>query len=276
MRRDDNHIDIIHALRAEKRKDEHNDQAQTGSFPVVRRKPRKVAQSLNAHALRARMISGVLVAVLCALLGFGIVVQLNNPNTTYETMSEEELTRLISETSTQVQNLEQRKSELTGQLNSLKAAADKQEQARRIAKQNEQTNGLLSGRLPAQGEGVVIRVSQGDKQHIDAATMFSLIEELRNAGAEVMALNSVRVVTSTYITDTKSGLQCDGKTLKAPYTVKAIGDPQALQNAVNIAGGIGSRLKVKYGAQVDVVTSQDVVINQIREATQYSYARTVE
>ena len=68
--------------------------------------------------------------MLCALLGFGYVIQLNNTNSTYETMSEDELTRLISETSSQVQKLEQRKSELTSQLNSLKDTADKERQSR--------------------------------------------------------------------------------------------------------------------------------------------------
>ena len=99
---------------------------------------------------------------------------------------------------------------------------------------------ILSGRLAAQGKGVVITISKGTKDRIDAATMFELIEELRNAGAEVMAVNTVRVVTSTYFADTKTGLICDGQELSTPYKVKAIGDPQNLQNAVNIAGGVGS------------------------------------
>ena len=111
---------------------------------------------------------------------------------------------------------------------------------------------------------------------IDAATMFELIEELRNAGAEVMAVNTVRVVTSTYFADTKTGLICDGQELSTPYKVKAIGDPQNLQNAVNIAGGVGSRLSVKFGAKVKVTSSDKVEINEIRDVPQYQYAKTVE
>ena len=103
-----------------------------------------------------------------------------------------------------------------------------------------------------------------------------LIEELRNAGAEVMAINSVRVVTKTYVSDTDDGLECDGVALSAPYRILAIGDPQNLQNAVNIAGGVGSSLKVKYGATVSVTSSDSITISQIRKSTDNTYARAVE
>ena len=106
--------------------------------------------------------------------------------------------------------------------------------------------------------------------------MYKLIEELRNAGAEVMAINSVRVVTKTYVSDTNDGLECDGVALSAPYRILAIGDPQNLQNAVNIAGGVGSSLKVKYGATVSVTSSDSITISQIRKSTDNTYARAVE
>lgn len=59
--------------------------------------------------------------------------------------------------------------------------------------------------------------------------MYKLIEELRNAGAEVMAINSVRVVTKTFVSDTDDGLECDGIALSAPYRILAIGDPRTFR-----------------------------------------------
>ena len=126
-RRSDDNKDVLSKIHEQIVKDQNNDSTQTGSFPVVRRKPRRI--SLNAKAARARLYSSVLVTVLCALLGFSYAIQLNNTTSTYETMSEDELTKLISETSTQVQKLEKRKSELSSQLDSLKDTADKNEKA---------------------------------------------------------------------------------------------------------------------------------------------------
>ena len=273
-RRNDANKDVLSKIHEQIVKDQNNDSTHTGSFPVVRRKPKRV--SLNAKATRARLYSSVLVTVLCALLGFSYAIQLNNTTSTYETMSEDELTKLISETSTQVQKLEQRKSELSNQLDSLKDTADKNEKAAEIARQNAESNGILSGRLPVSGEGVVIRISKGSKRDIDASILFTLLEELRNSGAEVIEINDIRVITSTYISDTADGLDCDGTNIKAPFIIRAIGDSDNLQNAVNLAGGVGSRLKVKYGATVSIVPSDKVEITSTRSAPQYTYAHVVE
>lgn len=249
-----------------------SDDTQTGAFPVVRQKP---PRSLNSNATRARLVTSVLVALMCALLGFGYAVQVHNTQSSYQTLSEEELVRLLDETSTQVDKLEERKSQLSQQLTSIKSAADKQKEAARIAQQNEQSSGILSGRLPAEGKGITISIAE-DSERIDAATMFNLIEELRNAGAEVISFGDVRVVTNTYILDTKTGLQCDGKKMESPYLIKAIGDPDALQNAIQIAGGVGSKIKVQYHASVSLVQSDSIKIDQVRRGRDYEYAKTVE
>ena len=117
------------ALRHQHRRDRVNDRTETGSFPVVRRKP--PLSDLNRNATRSRIVTSVLVMLLCALLGFGYMVQMHNTQSSYESMTEDELRRLFTETSAQVSKLEERKTELTAQLNSIKAAADKQEQDRK-------------------------------------------------------------------------------------------------------------------------------------------------
>ena len=63
-----------------------NDELATGSFAVVHRKPRK---NLKRTSMRSRLISSILVAVMCALLGFAYMTQINNSKSTYETMVEE-------------------------------------------------------------------------------------------------------------------------------------------------------------------------------------------
>lgn len=276
MARRDKRRNTLSELKARDEAEKRNDDLDTGAFAQVKKRS-GAKRNLDSSNIRAKIASSVMIAVMCALLGFGYMTQINSSHSTYETMSESELVRLINETSTQAQNFEQRKNELSSQLSSLKAAADQREQAQRIAEQNEEANGLISGRLPAQGKGVTVTISKGTKQDIDASSMFTLIEELRNAGAEVMSIDDVRVVTSTSIwEDGDGGLLCDGTPLSTPYMVRAIGNPSDLQNAVNIAGGIGSRLKVMYGASVTVKQSDDVRIDAVREASTYTYAKTVE
>lgn len=264
-------------LKARNETERRNDDTATGSFPQVRKRGKGKKRLDGTAGFRVRASSTILITLMCALLGFGYMTQINSGPSAYETMSEDELVRLINETSTQAQNLEQRKNQLSQQLSSLKAAADQREQAQRIANQNKETSGIISGRLPAQGKGVIVTIGKGTDKDIDASTMFTLIEELRNAGAEVISINDVRVVTSTSIwTDEDGDLECDGIPLGTPYTVRAIGNPADLQNAVNIAGGVGSRLKVVYGARVTVKQSDNVEINATREPSTNKYAKTVE
>ena len=99
--------------------------------------------------------------------------------------------------------------------------------------------------------------------------------QLLHIKAEVIEINNVRVVTSTYISGTAGSLVCDGTKLKSPFTIRAIGDSDNLQNAVNLAGGVGSRLKVKYGATVSVSPSDKVMIKSTRQAPQYTYAHVI-
>lgn len=250
-----------------------NDELSTGAFPQVKKKPPKdISKGQGRHV---KALSMLMVVLLCALLGFGYVTQIQNTQSSYNTLSEDELVRLLDETNRQVENLEQQKAQLSEQLESIQSSADKQQELERVAKENEETSGILSGRLPAQGKGVIIIISQKDK-HIPASSMFTLIEELRNAGAEVIEFDGVRVVTSTSFLDTENGVSCDGQSLEAPYTIRAIGDPSSLQNAVQIAGGIGSQLRVRYDATVTVTQSDDVQINAIRQTTDYKYAKTIE
>ncbi|NMM97950.1 DUF881 domain-containing protein [Bifidobacterium olomucense] len=263
---------LLDKMRDQHAQDKVNDRMETGSFPTVRKKPKK---RLDRGSTRSRLISSVLVSLMCALLGFAYMSQINNTKSTYETMDESELVRLLNESNTQISNLEQRKNQLSSQLESLRSAADEQEQAEKIAKQNEETSGLISGRLPAKGKGVTIKVDRGTTK-VDASIMFNLIEELRNAGAEVIAINNVRVVASTYIQDAEDGLIADGVSITPTYVVKAIGNPQELSNAVDIAGGVGAQLQVKYGANVDVESSDNVVIDEVRDAAQNQYAKPVE
>ena len=119
---------MLEKMRDQHAQDKVNDRMETGSFPTVRKKPRK---DLNRASNKSRLLSSILIALMCALLGFAYMSQINNTKSTYETMDESELVRLLNESNTQISNLEQRKTQLNSQLNSLKSAANEQEQARR-------------------------------------------------------------------------------------------------------------------------------------------------
>ena len=100
---------MLEKMRDQHAQDKVNDRMETGSFPTVRKKPRK---DLNRASNKSRLLSSILIALMCALLGFAYMSQINNTKSTYETMDESELVRLLNESNTQISNLEQRKTQI--------------------------------------------------------------------------------------------------------------------------------------------------------------------
>lgn len=65
-----------------------------------------------------------------------------------------------------------------------------------------------------------------------------VINELRNAGAEAIALNGHRVVVNSVVAVDRSGVSIGGIPLVPPYRFVAIGDPDTLARAVDRKGGL--------------------------------------
>src|SRR5205085_7003456 len=79
-----------------------------------------------------------------------------------------------------------------------------------------------TGLDPIAGRGVEITVS-GD---IDAAAVEDLLNELRNSGAEAIAIDDIRVIARTSVSGVPGSLDVDGFLLRDPFTVRAIGLPE--------------------------------------------------
>lgn len=92
---------------------------------------------------------------------------------------------------------------------------------------------LRTGTVPVTGPGVVAEVNDapgGDEgTQVLASDLNLLVNGLRQAGAEAVAINGLRLTTTTPIRSAGSAITVDYVSLSPPYTVEAIGDPDALQ-----------------------------------------------
>lgn len=97
--------------------------------------------------------------------------------------------------------------------------------------------------------------------------MFNLIEELRNAGAEVIAINEVRVVASTYIQDADEGLI----SMARPSNLRMWLRPSAIRRSFPTqltSPGSGCPAAGMGMINVNLEASDNVIIDEVREATQ--------
>ncbi|NMF29374.1 DUF881 domain-containing protein [Cellulosimicrobium aquatile] len=208
------------------------------------------------RAMRPRASrSQVMVGVLCALLGFALVVQVSQTQEDQlSSLRQSDLVRLLDDVTQRSGELEDQVSSLEATRDELQSGSGRERAALELAEQQAETLGILSGRLPAEGPGVQIEVVEG-AEPLKAFGLFNVLEELRNAGAEAMEVNGVRLVASSYFEDTSDGVVVDGQVISSPYRWTAIGDPSTLETALEIPGGAMASLRAD-GART-TVTQQD-------------------
>lgn len=190
------------------------------------------------HALVPRATSGQLITgLLCAMLGFGLVVQVQaNRTDGLTTLRQDELVRLLDEVTRRGDELETQASSLRAQRTELVTGSDTERAAREAAAERSVVQGILAGEIPAQGPGVELTIDEPDDP-IPAPVLYNVLEELRNAGAEAIQVGDRRLTASSYFIDTPDGVEVDGALLDPPYHWLAIGDPETITTALNIPGG---------------------------------------
>lgn len=93
----------------------------------------------------------------------------------------------------------------------------------------------LNGAAEVTGPGIELLVDGS----LNALDLQDLVNELRNAGAEAVALNGQRLVVSSVVVSEDSGLLAvDGRQLRRPYVVEAVGDSETLKSALMRPGGL--------------------------------------
>jgi uncharacterized protein YlxW (UPF0749 family) len=97
---------------------------------------------------------------------------------------------------------------------------------------------LYAGLEPAVGQGVLLTV----RGPIDGAGVESLVNELRNAGAEALAIGDTRLVPGVVVTGAPADVTVDDVALDDPFVIHAIGAPDKLTGSLTRSGGIIAQL----------------------------------
>jgi uncharacterized protein YlxW (UPF0749 family) len=216
----------------------------------------------DAAPVRRLRLSGVgaIIGALLVVFGFAFVAQINtNERQSQLTASRpEDLVRLLSDLDARKDRLALEINQLQNIQQQLRAGSQGRSAALENAAKRARDLGILAGTMPAQGPGLQVQFVAGAKP-LKADVLLDAVEELRGAGAEAMQLTgangtSVRVVAASWFVDGAGGaVESDGRTLTAPYTLVAIGDPQTMQTAMNIPGGV---VDTVHNAGGNVIVSQ--------------------
>jgi uncharacterized protein YlxW (UPF0749 family) len=226
----------------------------------------------RGSATQRRRIFTAVIAVLTALLGFAIVLQVrqNSGSDNLANLRDNDLVGILDDQNARADRLRAQIAGLENTLNQLRNSGDRSAAARRQAEQDAQALAILLGTVPAIGPGVVVTVAD-PRGKLGPEDLLDVVEELRGAGAEAIQFGSVRVSTNTAFTGTPGHVSVDGTPLTAPYTVLAIGDSKTLDTALNIPGGVADAVR-NAGGQLSVDDRASVRISATRALPVPKYA----
>ncbi len=201
--------------------------------------------------------SQLALAAITLLLGFLLVVQVRaqQAGSGLGAQSSQDLTLLIANLTTRNDTLRAEVADLQRQLDAMSAARARGETSIDQLRRDLERIRLWAGLEPVAGPGVRILVVGG----VAAPAITDLINELRNVGAEAIAVDDVRVVAGTVVAGPPGALSVENTALGDRITVGAIGNPQALTGALTRAGGIVAQLQATYEGVTVEVTPVDAL-----------------
>ena len=220
--------------------------------------------------------SQLLVAVILAICALVVTLQIRSSagERDYAGLRRTELVALLDDLTAESRRLETEIAELRNTQQQLLSGADRQRVALEEAERRRDELAILSGTAPTVGEGIQVVIS--DPNHAVTETLLlNAIEELRDAGAEVMEFNDqVRVVASTWIAADGDRFVMDGVTLNRPIVIEAIGQPHALTEALRYRGGLVSEIQdERIGGTVSITSSAEITITSVREPEAPRFAK---
>ncbi len=245
-----------------------------------RRRPRRAPSDQpgdggSGAAPRAVVGARALVALSVGVVGFLVAAQLGTTQRNAETLaaeSESDLTRIFSSLNDESAALRDEISQLRLELASLQSSAERDELARDAAQRQLSDLQILAGVVPARGPGVAIRIDDPGSV-FEFGLLLDLVQELRDAGAEAIAVNGRRIGGTTAFSERGGAVTVDGQEVAQPYEVLAIGDPATLEVGLRIPGGAVDTLDALDGTKVSVERRSELRVPALEQAREFRAAR---
>jgi uncharacterized protein YlxW (UPF0749 family) len=184
---------------------------------------------------RGRSNSRLWVALVAGVLGFLVIGQLRGQAGVpgLSGLSSAELTQLIANLNAGNDRLRSELGDLSRQEQKLLDARDRGQTTVGDLDSDLERIRAWAGLVAVTGQGISIYVSGP----IGGDGVEELLNELRNAGAEAIAVDGVRIVTGTVVAGPPGGLSVE---------IRAIGSPQILTGTLTRTGGVIAQVAATY------------------------------
>lgn len=234
-----------------------------------------------------KMVSMVL-GIMCFALTCGICIQIRTVEGTNSTVSNNyeennlraEVLRYKEKYDNKVEELEKAESELEKE----RESATQNDTALK-EKEEEITEGnKIIGLSEVNGSGIIVTLSDSKKDAsssldpsmllVHDTDVLSVINELKNAGAEAISINNQRLVSTSGIICAGNIIEINGEKVGAPFEIKAIGLPEQLAALDRPQGYLDILRGWSIGVKLE--KSNHITIPKYTGKITYEYAKDID
>ena len=232
------------------------------------------------------------IAFVCVILGFMISIQFKSvkQNDNLKTKQFQRADELQIELKRELENnkklyeqiLEQQKNIETLRQEVAKNSGYSQSLFEQLKKAE-----ILAGLTEVEGKGVIVTLNDSKVKNesmfkidenaflIHDEDILIVINELPDVGAEVMSINDERLVATSEVRCAGAIISVNNNRYGPPFVIKAIGNPDTLEAALNLRGGVKDILTA-YGIEFNVKKASKITIPAYNSVMKYEYALPVD
>lgn len=214
-------------------------------------------------------VAQVSLSAVALLIGILLVGQLRSQArpTEISTLPAQELSQLVDTLSDRTRELRTGLADLRETLREYRVAGSQGQSALEVSREDLRRITAFGGLAAVEGEGLILEV-EGD---LDAIALNDLLNELRNAGAEALAVDDIRITHRSVAVQGPTSLLIDGFEVAHSFSLLAIGSPEGLLATIERPGGIIAQLQQFIDASIVARQSDEIVV----PATEISLAPQV-
>lgn len=230
----------------------------------------------------------ITIAVMLFLLSVMVTAQvkmISQTDTVQKLKRENELLSDITALKKDYEELERAYEEKSKIVDEYKNASSGNSQLISSMKDEIETLSIIAGTKDVQGEGIVINLDDSKIKPTNSindslfivhdADLQMIVNELKAAGAEAININGERIITTSAIRCVGPVIQVNSQKIAPPFIIKAIGNAQYLESALNLKGGISDQLK-ENDLNFQIKREKNVVIEKYKYPITNKYAKELE
>lgn len=232
----------------------------------------------------------VALGVLCTILGLTISMQFKavkgNTGGILSTQKAQQLALELKNLRTERTSLVEELTQLEKRLKEYEMSEADESFIIRNLKSDLEKYQLVSGYTTVEGPGIVVTIDDPIQEHpgqgenslimYNYDILLGVINKLNGAGAEAISINDQRYTSATEVYYTSNSVLINSVPTLPPFTIKAIGDAESLEAALNMRFGIAEEMRELFKLQVNIKKEANIVIPRYNKTTNFQYAKPID